>query len=258
MNIEENQELATSERFNNRVENYVRYRPDYPKEVIECLQDEIGLSSSSTIADVGSGTGISSKLFLDEGCFVFGVEPNKIMRDAADEFLSAYKSFKSIDGTAEDINLENESVGFVVAGQAFHWFDAEKAKEEFKRVLKPNGYVVLIWNERQLDTTPFLRDYEKLLLEYGTDYKEVRHDNYERIKIENFFDRGFVKRTFPNAQHLDFDGLKGRMMSASYMPSESHTRFQDMIHELQNLFAGHQEDGKVKILYDTNIFYGQI
>lgn len=258
MSIEENQELSTSERFNNRVDNYVRYRPDYPKDIIECLKDEIGLSSTSVIADVGSGTGISSKLFLDESCFVYGVEPNKIMRNAAAEFLSAYGNFKNINGNAEQTTLENESVDFVVAGQAFHWFKADKFKEESKRILKPDGYVVLIWNERQLDTTPFLKDYEKLLLEYGTDYKEVRHDNYERIKIENFFDKGFVKRAFPNAQHLDFDGLKGRLMSASYMPSESHQRFQEVIDELQNLFAKHQEDGKVKILYDTNIFYGQI
>jgi SAM-dependent methyltransferase len=252
------QKTSTSERFDNRVDNYVRYRPDYPHEVVECLRDEIGLSASSIVADVGSGTGISSKLFLDEGCLVCGVEPNEKMREAAERFLIEYENFKSIDGTAENTTLENKSIDFVVAGQAFHWFDAEKFKAESKRILKPNGYVVLIWNERQLDSTPFLCDYEKLLLEFGTDYKEVRHDDYERIKLENFFDKGFVKKTFPNAQHLDYDGLKGRMMSASYMPSESHPRFQEMIENLESLFAGHQESGKVNILYDTNVFYGQV
>jgi SAM-dependent methyltransferase len=252
------QKISTSERFDNRVDNYVRYRPNYPFGVIECLKNEIGLSSSSIVADVGSGTGLSSKLFLDEGCLVCGVEPNETMREAAERFLSGYENFESINGTAENTTLENESIDFVVAGQAFHWFDADKFKEECKRILKPNGHVVLIWNERQLGTTPFLIDYENLLLEFGTDYKEVRHDDYERIKLENFFDKGFVKKTFPNAQHLDYDGLKGRMMSASYMPSESHPRFQEMIVELERLFARHQEDGKVKILYDTNVFYGQV
>lgn len=252
------QKPSTSERFTNRVENYVRYRPDYPKGVIECLKNEIGLSPSSTIADVGSGTGISTKLFLDAGCLVYGVEPNETMREAAEFFLSEYENFKSINGTAENTTLENEKVDFVVAGQAFHWFDADKFKEESKRILKPNGYIILIWNERQLDTTPFLRDYEKFLLEFGTDYKEVRHDDYERIRLENFFDKGFEKRSFQNQQHLDYDGLKGRMMSASYMPSESHPRFQEMIENLERLFARHKQNEKVKILYNTNVFYGQL
>lgn len=251
-------EISTAARFSNRVENYVRYRPGYPNEVVECLKDEIGLRASSIIADVGSGTGISTKLFLDEGCTVFGIEPNEIMREAAAEFLSSYENFTGVNGTAEDTTLENESVDFVAASQAFHWFDAARFKQEAKRILKADGYVVLIWNERQLDTTQFLREYEKLLLEYGTDYKEVRHDNYEHLKIENFFDKGFVKKTFPNEQHLDFDGLKGRMMSSSYIPSESDARFPEMIEDLENLFARHKEDDKIKILYDTKVFYGRV
>lgn len=251
-------EISTAARFSNRVENYVRYRPGYPKEVVECLKAEIGLSASSVIADIGSGTGISAKLFLDEGCAVFGVEPNETMREAAAQFLSFYENFKSVNGTAEDTTLEEKSVDFVAASQAFHWFDAEKFKQEAKRILKADGYVVLIWNERQLDTTPFLREYEKLLLEYGTDYKEVRHDNYEHLKIENFFDKGYAKKTFPNEQHLDYGGLKGRMMSSSYMPSESHPRFPQMIEDLENLFARHKEDDRIKLLYDTKVFYGRV
>jgi len=250
-------EISTSARFSNRVENYVRYRPDYPKETVEFLKNEIGLSSSSIIADVGSGTGISSKLFLDAGCVVYGVEPNETMREAAEEFLKDYENFKNVNGTAEATTLENESVDFVVAGQAFHWFDPQKANEEFKRILKQNGYVVLIWNERQLDTTPFLRDYEKLLLEFGTDYEKVRHDQIEEERLRDFFVSNYNHKSFPNAQHLDYEGVKGRMLSSSYMPSESHPRYKELIENLEILFAKYQEDGKVKILYDTNVFCGR-
>ncbi len=251
-------EISTSARFSNRVKNYVRYRPDYPKEVVEFLEREIGLSSSSIIADIGSGTGISSKLFLDAGCTVYGVEPNETMREAADEFLKAYENFKNVSGTAENTMLENESVDFVVASQAFHWFDAEKSKEEFRRILKPNGCVILIWNERQLDTTPFLCDYEKLLLKHGTDYEKVRHDQIEEESLRDFFTSDFNRKTFPNAQHLDYEGVKGRILSSSYMPSETHPRFQEMAEDLKQMFARHQEEGKISILYDTNVFYGQI
>lgn len=258
MSSEVKKEIATAERFTNRVGNYVRHRPDYPKGVVQFLKSALGLSSSSIIADVGSGTGISSKLFLDKGCTVFGVEPNEAMRSAAEDFLKTYANFKSVNGSAEATNLPDQRVDFVVAGQAYHWFDADKAKAEFRRILKPSGWTILIWNERQLDTTEFLRDYEKFLLEFGTDYKEVRHDNYERLNIEKFFASDFNQRTFANFQEHDFEGLKGRLLSASYIPSEGHKRYEEMIDELQRLFAKHKQDGKVKILYDTNVYYGRV
>jgi SAM-dependent methyltransferase len=163
-----------------------------------------------------------------------------------------------VKGLAEVTTLPYRSVDFVTAGQAYHWFDADKAKAEFKRILKPTGWTILIWNERLLDTTPFLRDYEKFLLEYGTDYKEVRHDNYERLSIEKFFASDFNRKTFANFQELDFEGLKGRLLSASYIPSEGHQCYEKMIDELKRLFARHQQDDKVKILYDTNVHYGRI
>jgi len=248
----------TVERFSNRVANYVRFRPAYPPEVLQFFKDELNLQETSVVADIGSGTGISAKIFLENGNPVFGVEPNAAMRGAAEEFLKDFPNFESVDGTAENTTLEDESVDFVTAAQAFHWFDAEKTRSEFKRILCRGGWVVLMWNERQLDSTEFLRQYEQLLLEYGTDYREVRHEKVTAELIGEFFQADFRKKTFENRQVLDFEGLRGRMLSSSYIPSAENPRFGEMLKTLRRLFTKHQKSDTIQILYDTNLFYGRI
>ena len=156
-------------RFTGRVENYVKYRPGYPAGIIETFVKECGLTAGSVVADIGSGTGILSEVFLKNGNRVFGVEPNHEMREAGSRLLGKYAGFMSVDGAAEATTLEDCSVDFVTAGQAFHWFDRQRARKEFVRILKPNGWVTLIWNERLTDTSPFLRAYEDLLRRYGID-----------------------------------------------------------------------------------------
>ncbi|HLM61240.1 MAG TPA: methyltransferase domain-containing protein [Pyrinomonadaceae bacterium] len=248
----------TVERFSNRVENYVKYRPGYPKEILDLFTTKMNLREDSIVADIGSGTGISAKLFLENGNPVFGVEPNRAMREAAENFLEDYPNFRSVNGTAENTSLENESIDFVVAAQAFHWFEESKTRREFERILKDDGFIALIWNERRLDTTAFLKDYERLLVEFGTDYAAVRHENITKETLRNFFRADFEEAVFSNSQTVDFDGLRGRMLSSSYIPSEESPRFAEMIKNLESLFAEHAENGKIQILYDTKIFYGQI
>ncbi len=248
----------TVERFSNRVENYVKYRPDYPREILQIFRDEMNQQNDSIVADIGAGTGISARLFLENGNWVFGVEPNAAMRKAAENFLKDFPNFRSVDGMAENTNLENGTVDFVVAAQAFHWFNQTDTRTEFKRILNDKGYVVLMWNERQLDTTAFLRDYENLLIEFGTDYEKVRHENITKETLRSFFQTDFRQAVFQNKQTIDFDGLRGRMLSSSYIPSEENPRFPEMIKNLESLFAEHAETGKINILYDTKVFYGQI
>ncbi len=246
------------ERFSNRVANYVKYRPDYPREIIGFLAENCGLTNRSIVADVGCGPGTSSRMFLENGNRVFGVEPNSAMRAAAEKGFAGFPNFTAVNGFSEETTLPDASVDLVVAAQAFHWFDAEKTRPEFKRILRPGGCVVLIWNERQLDTTRFLIDYEQLLLRYATDYSKVRHENVDQIKLGCFFQKGFGSATFQNIQVFDFEGLKGRMLSSSYMPAETDVIAEKMLDELRALFAKHNENDKISVFYDTRIYYASV
>jgi hypothetical protein len=154
--------------------------------------------------------------------------------------------------------LPADSVDFVIAAQAFHWFDRVKTPLEFRRILRAQGFAALIWNERQLDSNAFLRDYEELLKKYGTDYEKVRHDNLDEEIFEKSFQVVFDVKTFLNVQTLDFEGLKGRLLSSSYTPSETDSRFMPMLAELQRLFEKYAESGKIQILYNTKIFYTRL
>lgn len=250
--------MKPTERFSDRVENYIRYRPSYPPEVIELMRREMNLNENSAVADVGSGTGIFTRQLLETvGCTVYAVEPNEPMRRAGEEFLRNFRGFHSIDGSSENTNLPAESVDLITAAQAFHWFDRDKARDEFRRIIKPGGYVALVWNDRQLNSTAFLREYEKFLLRYGTDYKEVRHDAVSTEKIRSFFFEDFSETSFSNSQRVDFDALKGRLLSASYIPRAGHPLFGEMLLELKNIFDCRAEAGAVEILYDTRVFYGK-
>jgi SAM-dependent methyltransferase len=243
-------------RFSSRVDTYVRFRPTYPRQIIETLERDCGLTRDSIVADIASGTGIFTKLLLEHGNRVFGVEPNAEMRSAGEEFLAAYSNFKSVEGTAEATTLEYRSVDLVTAAQAGHWFDRQKSRQEFVRILKPGGWAVLVWNERKTDSTPFLRDYEGLLLRYGTDYNEVRH---EHTVVGEFFDPlPFQERTFDLQQVFDYAGVEGRLMSSSYVPAPGHPNHAPMLRELREIFDRHQQDGKVSIEYTTRMFYGRL
>ena len=245
-------------RFSSRVEAYAKYRPGYPSGVVDTLKSECGLTTDSVVADVGSGTGILTELLLKNGNRVFAIEPNEVMRVFAEETLKDYQQFESVNGSAEATTLPDSSVDIVVAAQAFHWFDREKTKREFRRILKPNSWVALIWNERRLDSTPFLRAYEDLLLQYGTDYHEVRHEN-AAIKLAEFFAPvEFKLVNLDNFQHFNLAAFQGRVASASYTPEPGHPNFEAMSAGLQRIFDEHNRNGTVTFEYDTRIYYGHL
>jgi SAM-dependent methyltransferase len=251
-------EVKTASRFDDRVENYVAYRPRYPSGVLDFLRDELGLTPETIVADVGSGTGFLSELFLLNGNTVVGVEPNEKMRAAAEVLLGHHQNFWCINGTAEETTLDSASVGLVTAAQAFHWFDAERARSEFRRILKPGGWTVLVWNMRRTEATPFLRDYEKLLREFGTDYAQVNCEQVSEERIAQFFGDEFGSKRFDNFQSVDFEGLRGRLLSSSYVPLEGHPNYEPMLASLRRLFDSHQQGGRVTIEYDTKVYYGQL
>jgi SAM-dependent methyltransferase len=249
----------SKERFSNRVADYIRYRPGYPSAVRDLLRTECGLRPGHVIADIGSGTGFLSELFLKNGNRVFGVEPNEAMRQAGEEYLAEYDNFISINGSAEATTLEDASVHFVVAGQAFHWFEPDATRREFSRILKPGGWVVVVWNERVTGATPFLREYEALIRKFGTDYSKVNENYPRQEQMKQFFGaHGLRSYEVPNFQEFDFDGIAGRLRSSSYMPAADHSNFAPMMDELRGIFDAHNESGRVRLEYTTHIYFGQL
>jgi ubiquinone/menaquinone biosynthesis C-methylase UbiE len=245
-------------RFSSRVENYIRYRPGYPVAVIDLLRNKCGLSSASVVADVASGTGIFSRMLLEGGNPVFGVEPNAEMRKAGETFLRAYPNFTSVEGTAEATTLADRSVDLVTAAQAAHWFDRPKTRHELVRILKPSGWTVLLWNERRIDSTPILREFEQLLLRYGTDYQSVRHERTTQA-IETFFAPSrFQAHKFDYRQDFDYPALEGRLLSSSYTPQADDPAYQPMLGELRRMFDAHQVNGLVGFEYNTLVYCGRL
>ncbi len=245
-------------RFSNRVADYIRYRPGYPNAVYESLRDEFQLRPSHVLADVGSGTGISAEYFLKRGHTVWAVEPNDDMRAAAEKLLAGNALFHSVNGRAEASGLAPASVDWIIAAQAFHWFDVDACRREFGRVLRPSGRVALLWNERR-DDTPFLAEYEALLHRFATDYAKIDHRQAtEPGRLARFFGREPAARMFANGQRLDFDGLRGRLLSSSYVPAAGQPRFDEMIDALGALFARFARGGAVRIEYDTKLYVESI
>jgi SAM-dependent methyltransferase len=242
---------ASTTRFSDRVADYVKYRPGYPDAAIDAI---IATCSPKTIADLGSGTGISSRPFVKRGIEVIGVEPNAEMRAAAEDCGA---EFRTVDGTAEKTGLPDESVDMVLAAQAFHWFDAAGARAEMRRITKPPHWVVLMWNQRLVDT-PFLRDYEAALFVHGIDYEKVDHRNVDRERLTAFFRAPFDTIEFPNLQRFDRDGFVGRALSSSYVPQKGHDKYDGMMRALDRIFGEHAVDGFVDFRYLTFVHVGQL
>ena len=248
-------ERDPKKRFSKRAGYYSRYRPSYPESLLRYLGQELSFSQASVVADVGSGTGMLSELLLKNGNRVFGVEPNEDMRRAAEATLAKYKNFRSIGGSAESTTLENGSVDFITAAQSFHWFNPEQTRAEFRRILRNGGWVVLIWNTRKT-STPFLQAYDELVSWVSVN-RRVRHEDVNDQALRSFLgDYRAVK--LDNSQEADYEGLVGRLLSASYAPLRGEPLFDEMITKVSELFNQHQVDGVVTFEYVTEVYAGQL
>jgi len=249
---------ASTERFSDRVDNYVRYRPGYPPEVMELLRRECGLRPEHILADIASGTGIFTRLLLENGNRVFAVEPNAAMRAAGSQLQESFKNLVPISGTAEETTLPAASVDFITAAQAAHWFHPKLARAEFERILKPDGWCMFVWNERRTDGNPFLEQYERILLTYCADYKETRHGQTSRIIQEFFAGVQYQERVFQYSQEFDFEGLSGRLLSSSYSPLQQDPNHAPMMRELEQAFRDNARDNMVRFEYDTEVFISKL
>ncbi|MHC1479905.1 class I SAM-dependent methyltransferase [Frateuria aurantia] len=247
------------QRFDQRVEDYQRYRPDYPPALLDWLRQRFGLSPHWQVADIGAGTGISSQMLLQAGLQVTAVEPNAPMREAALRWLGDNPRFRVVDGRADASTLPTASIDLISVAQAFHWFDPVTTHREFARLLRPGGIAAIYWNTRRLDGSPFLVGYEDLLQRYGTDYLEVRDQHADGPTMRQWFGGGFRDEAhFPHAQALDFDGLRGRLMSSSYAPRAGHPNHEPMLAALREVFEACAEEGHIDFEYDTRIYVGEV
>jgi ubiquinone/menaquinone biosynthesis C-methylase UbiE len=249
--------MDVTQRFSDRVDDYDRYRPRYPAALATWLAVR-GVGPGTAVADVGAGTGILAELLLGLGCAVHLVDPNAPMLDRARERLAAEPRATFHGGRAESTGLETASVDWVTAGQSFHWFDPGPTRRELQRILRPGGWVLLVWNDQRREPG-FMADYEALVSVWARDYKETsfRMRPVEQDLI-SFFGRPPERATFDNHQVLDQDGLVGRYFSSSYMPGRSDPTHAAARRAALELFARHQQNGVVTMRYDTRVFLGRL
>lgn len=258
--LSNNASTAPTARFTDRVENYVKARPGYPPEIVSLLERRCGLTKTSTLVDVGCGTGLLAKMFCEFGCRVIGVEPNAAMRDAGQRYLAPYRNFEMLVGQAESIPLPAASVDFITAGQAFHWFDLDRTRAEFMRILRPHGWVVLVWNDREFTGSKFAEEYENLLVRFGIDYADVHQRGKATVaSFESFFGNpAFSRESYPNLQQLDYEQFIARVLSASYMPGPGHANHPAMMREVDRIFHENQNNDVVSMKYTTSVIYGHV
>ena len=251
--------MRPTERFTSRVEEYRKHRPGYPPDIIPILKNEGVLRSSSIVADIGSGTGLLTRLFFPHARTVYGVEPNAAMRQQAEQDYADEANFISLPGSAEDTGLPPASIDLLAAGQAFHWFDRDKAYDEFRRILRPGGAVLLVWNYRDIDADELQRRYEEILTTFIPDYKQLDHKTITDAKIHDFYHHRNVRKfSLPNCQRFDLESLRGRVLSSSYVPKPPHPVAAQVLSQVEKLFDDFQQDGTVHFIYKTILYLGRL
>ena len=248
--------MDSKERFSIRANDYVKYRPTYPQEAINCIIDTFNLSENSILADIGSGTGIFTSLFDNRVKTIFGVEPNNEMRDNAIIFLKGQKNFQPVRGDSENTNLGINSIDAIVCAQAFHWFDVEKTKIEFLRILKQKKQTALIWNIRDTKD-PFFSEYEKLLIKYCNNYLDAAH-NRDFDKIAGTIFTQHKKVIFHHNLYYDFESVCGLLNSSSYCPLPNEENHKPLFENMKQLFEKYQVNNKVTFVYETMLYIGTL
>jgi ubiquinone/menaquinone biosynthesis C-methylase UbiE len=246
-------------RFSGRAENYEKYRPSYPKEVLMELKTKISMTNDKIIVEIGSGTGKLSKILLEEGYKVYAVEPNDEMRNVAEKLLNDYRTFTSINGRAENTTLESNKADFIITAQAIHWFEPTKSLKEFHRILKPDGKLAVIWNQRDIQGSILQKKYEEILLKFSPEYRKMPHRNLDKFKMAEYIEPSSLKEyRCRYSQILTFAEMKGRLDSTSYVPKKDHHSYPALMNELDLFFKNFELNGKIEFPYVTRLFYGDL
>lgn len=241
-----------TKRFDHLAGAYDRYRPDYPSGLLDAVIDQGSVTEQSTVVDVGSGTGIFTRLLAQRGLTVTGIEPSEPMRQIAESMATSASKVRYLAGRAEATGLADQSADLIVAAQAFHWFDAPKALTEFRRVLRNTGMVALIWNERD-PRDPFTAGYGDVIrtsTEAVT--QETRRQSAKRSLLDDERFAEKIEQSFPHEQRMSWDELVGRTFSMSYAPTDEPGR-EDWINRLRPLYDRFAVSGDVALRYRTTL-----
>lgn len=248
-----------TERFTGRVESYRRFRPGYPPELVEWLRVECGLRDDAAVVDVAAGTGLLTEVLLAAGFAVTALEPNDEMRGACATLQAQFPKLRCVAGTAEATGLPNASADLITVAQAMHWFELERTRAEFARILRPGGGCAVIYNNRRPGGDAFHESYERLLKEFGIDYMNVKGQHVGRKRLAQFFAPAEMRcTTFLNQQAFGEEELLGRVLSSSYMPQPGHASFEVMKGAVSRLFAETQHDGHVTMVHDCVACWGAL
>lgn len=251
--------LKGTEVFSSLAQDYAQYRPGYPSEVMSVLANDCGLTQESIIADIGSGTGNSAKLFLEAGYQIIGVEPNREMREFGERLLAEYPKFTSLEGSAESIPLDNKSIDLIIVGQAVHWFDIDRAKVEFHRILRPGGWVAVMWNDRRSDVTLFTKEYEAITSKLAALHPSQCNSRSISSAPECILDKSSIRTAnFPHTQSFDLQGLLGRARSSGFVPQPENSYHKEATALITDLFSRHQKSGQIEFHYITRLYFGHI
>lgn len=245
-------------RFSDRANIYAAYRPAYPLAMLRYLEENQMLKLSQSIADIGAGTGIFSKLLAENGYTVHCVEPNKEMREEGMRFLRDYPKCIWFDGSAESTTLESGSVDIVTCAQSFHWFEPNGARKEFIRIAKSNAAVLLVWNSRKMLENDFMVQYNALIKRFATDHAKTSEVHADENVITAFYTKKPIKATFENNQLLTCQAFLGRVFSSSYMPYEGSPDYPHAKEAFIALFEACSRDGLVTVPYETRVYYGNL
>ena len=247
--------MDNTQKFSGKAQVYRQSRPSYSQELFTYLQQVFGLGQGNVVADVGSGTGILTRQLLEMGINVFAVEPNLDMRLIAEQDLSDFAGFVSVDATAEQTTLAEKSVDYVFAASAFHWFDPDAFKSECERILKPGGRVFLIWNEADLDEG--IQQGRRAIYEkYAPKFVGFSRERKEKPGIEEkFFDGKLAETHFPNPIIYNRERFIGRALSSSYALTKSDEHYAEFQSELNRLFDDFAVDGVITEAQETVLYY---
>ena len=236
-----------AQRFTGRVADYEKYRLRYSAAVLDVLKERCGLTTSSIVADVGAGTGMLAELFLENGNRVIAVEPNAEMRAACERLRERYSGLSVVAAAAEATTLADASIDFVSVGRAWHWFDRNRAVVEFRRILRPGGWLVLVTNRRSKDGSAEAKEYEEILMEFGTDYRELQSEYRVYDDMAPVFPAGVVVReTIRGEQMLTLEEFLGQTQSSSVAPMPGDAKYASMQRALRDFFQRFQRDGVLR------------